>query len=138
MAFALLCGLLAWGVTRRPVAGWFLFAILMSHLIRDASYGSVNYFFWPFRSFHQLLPPFYYFGAEICLYLLSRALAGNPGSARLQPADSRYATDRRPAVYPLFPTGAGSPIPSPAANRNPSLRVEKGLSGAQDESQLEH
>jgi membrane-bound metal-dependent hydrolase YbcI (DUF457 family) len=81
MAFALLCGLLAWAATRKPSAGWLLFAILMSHIIRDASYGRVDYFFWPFPSFHRLLPPFYYFGAEICLYLVSKGVTQAFGAA---------------------------------------------------------
>jgi hypothetical protein len=68
LLFALGCSLVALLLTRRRLVGWLIFAVLASHVLRDASTGA-TYFLWPLP-FDQLPIPAYY-AAQILLYLLS-------------------------------------------------------------------
>jgi hypothetical protein len=72
LLFASLFGLVALLLTRRPLAGWLIFAVLASHVLRDASTGA-TYFLWPL-SVDQLPVPAYY-ASQILLYLLSYLFA---------------------------------------------------------------
>jgi hypothetical protein len=72
LLFASLFGLVALLLTRRPLAGWLIFAVLASHVLRDASTGA-TYFLWPL-SVDQLPIPAYY-ASQILLYLLSYLFA---------------------------------------------------------------
>lgn len=61
-------------VSRRGKWGWFVFAVLASHVIRDASGGGVNYFLWPVVDISKITPLMYY-GLILILLLGSMVIA---------------------------------------------------------------
>jgi hypothetical protein len=78
LLFALLCGLLAWALTRQAADGWVIFGALLSHLLRDAGTGGAP-LFWPYDLYFRLSQPAY-FTAQVSL-CLALWVAGVPSKA---------------------------------------------------------
>jgi hypothetical protein len=91
LLFALGLGLMAYLLTRDVGNGYLLFAVLASHVLRDASVGGTPFFLWPF-SFNQLSLPMYYV-SQLNLFCIAQILAWMPARAVL-------ASSRQMAVKP--------------------------------------
>ena len=76
LLFALVCALGVYAFTKNALIGWLLFLALLSHILRDAVWGGVP-FFWPLPITLELSVPAYY-AAQICLCLLAAFIAGWP------------------------------------------------------------
>ena len=79
LLFALGLGLIAYLFTRDIGDGYLLFAVLTSHVLRDASVGGSAPFLWPFSFDHLPLPVYYV--SQLNLFCIAQILAWMPGRA---------------------------------------------------------
>ena len=76
LLFALVCALGGYVFTKNALVGWLLFLALLSHILRDAVWGGVP-FFWPLPISLEFTVPAYY-AVQIGLCLLAAFVAGWP------------------------------------------------------------
>ena len=120
LLFALGLGLIAYLFSQDIGDGYLLFAVLASHVVRDASVGGTPFFLWPF-SFDQLSLPVYYV-AQLNLFCIAQILAWMPARGVLtrsrrmtvKPGAATLAKSQQMAVKPsgsieMRPRGPAAP-----------------------------
>lgn len=79
LLFAMAMAVVAWMVSREPMGALLVLVVLLSHIVRDASHGSIP-LWWPIHSRVEMPVPLYY-ALEIGLGWIVLGVAGRPSPA---------------------------------------------------------